>query len=76
MNSRSAIKLLLILVLGLPLLQAVFSWVSGLLIAMGDEVAADVLGHINTVMRVAWLVSIVGLVVVLAIQNVENSGEE
>ncbi|MCG8449515.1 MAG: hypothetical protein MI725_08050 [Pirellulales bacterium] len=76
MISRTTVKILLALVLGLPLLQAVFSWVGGLLEVMGDQAAADVLAQINTAGRIAWLVSIVGLVVVLAVRSVEEPGEE
>ena len=76
MIARTAVKFLLVLVLGLPLLQAVFSWVSGLLSAMGDGTAAEVIAHLNTAGRVAWLVSIVGLVVALAVESVEKTGEQ
>ncbi len=73
MTTRSATKLLLILVLGLPLMLAVITWVDGLLHAMGDASAACVLGHVSTVLRVIWLVSVVGLVVMLAIQSLDES---
>ena len=76
MNLRSTLKTLLCFVLGLPLLQAVFSWVVGLLEAMGDADAANALGHVNTALRVLWLVCIVGLVVVLALQNVSEKKED
>ena len=72
MSSRSAVTVLLVLVLGFPLLQAVLTWVSGLLAAMGDTAAADVLTFITTGMRVTWLVSIVGLVVALAIRSIDE----
>jgi ABC-type transport system involved in cytochrome bd biosynthesis fused ATPase/permease subunit len=76
MIARPAIKVLLALVLGFPLLQAVLTWVAGLLGAMGDAAAADILAHINVGLRVAWLVSIVGLVVALAVRSVAENGEE
>lgn len=72
MASRTSVKLLLGLVLGLPILQAVFVWVGGLLAAMGDETAANVLGSVNTVTGIAWLASVVGLVVMLAIRSLEQ----
>ena len=72
MTARSAVRLLLVLVLGLPLIQAVLAWVSGLLGAMGDAAAAGVLDHINTGARVAWLVCLVGLVVILALRSLEE----
>ena len=76
MTARLAIKLLLGFVLGLPLLQAVLIWVGGVLSAMGDAEAANVLTHVNTGLRVTWLVCLVGLVVTLAIQAVDESGKE
>lgn len=72
MNSRTVVKLLLALVLGLPLLQAVFVWVGGLLEAMGDPATNVVLGHVNTTVGILWLVSVVGLVVALAVQSLEE----
>ena len=73
MTTRIAVKLLLGLVLGLPILQAVFSWVVGLLSAMGDGAAADVLGYVNTSTRIAWLVCVVGLIIMLAFQSLHES---
>lgn len=76
MTSRTAVRLLLLLVLGLPILQAVFAWVGGLLTAMGDAATAEVLGYVNTATRIAWLVSVVGLVVVLAVHSLEEPREK
>lgn len=72
MTLHRAVRLLLMLVLGLPLLQTILLWVAGLLRAMGDDAAAGVVGHLNTAMGVAWLVALVGLVVALAMQSVER----
>jgi hypothetical protein len=72
MRSCSAVKLMLALTLGLPLLQAVLMWVGGLLTAMGDPVTSKVLGHISTATGIAWLVSVVGLVVALALQSLDE----
>ncbi len=72
MRSRSAVKLLLALTLGLPLLQAVLVWVGGLLTAMGDPTTSSVLGHVNTAFGIVWLVSVVGLVVALALQSLDE----
>jgi hypothetical protein len=66
MNCRCLIRLLLMLVLGLPLVQATLLWVGGLLHAMGDEAASRVIGHFSTTVGVAWLLTLVGLVVALA----------
>lgn len=75
MRSRTAVKVLLALVLGLPLLQAVLVWVGGLLQVMGDPATTTVLGHINTAIGILWLVSVVGLVVALAIQTIDEPRE-
>ena len=73
MTVRSAIRLLLMFVLGLPLVQAIFLWVAALLRAMGDDAAAAVLGYINTATGIAWLVALVGLVIALAVNAIEPS---
>jgi hypothetical protein len=75
-NLRTALISLLVLVLGLPILSVVLTWVAGLLTAMGDTVAANVLGHINTAVRVLWLAALVGNVVVLALESLDRSREE
>ena len=79
MTIRSALKLLLGLALGLPLLQTLLIWVAGLLAAMGDEAAATFLGRVNVIVGVLWLASLVGLVVLLAMKAVNEpapSGDE
>ena len=76
MNLRNALKTLLVLVLGLPILLAVLGWVTGLLTAMGDEATAVILGHISTATRVVWLVCLVGAIIVLAMQSLENTREK
>lgn len=72
MTIRSALKLLLGLALGLPLLQTLLFWVAGLLGAMGDAAAATFLGRVNVGVGVLWLASIVGLVVLLAMKAVNE----
>ncbi|MCA9229404.1 MAG: hypothetical protein KDA57_02025 [Planctomycetales bacterium] len=72
MPSRTTVKLLLGLVLGVPILQAVLYWVGGLFAAMGDAATAEVLGHVNTAAHISWLVSIVGLVVMLAVNALQQ----
>lgn len=72
MTLRAAIRLLVGLVLGLPLLQAIFTWVTRLLTAMGDQAAAGVLGHITLAASVLWIVSLVGLVLALAVQSLDQ----
>lgn len=75
-NLRIALKTLLALVLGLPILSVVLTWVTGLLAAMGDAGAATVLGYINIASRVIWLVSLVGIVVVLGLESLDRYREE
>ncbi len=76
MNLRTALKCLLFAVLGFPLLSVVLTWVVGLLAAMGDSGGASAFKFINTAAQVLWLVSLVGLVVVLALEALERSREE
>ena len=76
MNSRTAIKTLLALVLGLPLAQAVLHWVQNLLSAMSDTGTAMVLGHLQTALSVTWLLGLVGLLVALALQTLDEPPHE
>ena len=72
MNFRTTLKTLLIFVLGLPLIQAVLFWVSNLFQSMGDESVRSVLGHVNTVIGIFWLLGLVGLIVALALQTLDE----
>lgn len=72
-NLRTALKSLLILVLGLPVGSVILTWVAGLLLAMGDVTAANALSQINTAVRVFWLVSLVGIVVVLGLESLDRN---
>ena len=76
MNSRFTVKLLLGFVLGLPVVSAVLGWVGGLLTAMKDDAAANILGHFNTGFGVLWLVTVVGLVIALAVDSLDEPGGE
>ena len=76
MNSRSAVKLILGFVLGLPVVIAVLGWVAGLLTAMEDNTAANILRHLSTGFGVLWLVTVVGLVIALAVESLDDPGEE
>jgi hypothetical protein len=75
-NLRTALITLLVLVLGLPILSVVLTWIAGLLTAMGDVSTANVLSHINMAVRVLWLVALVGNVVMLALETLDRSREE
>ncbi len=72
MPLRTAIRCLLVTVIGLPIAQAVLAWVGALLEAMGDEAAAVVLGHVGTAVGVLWLLALVGLVVLLAVKALDE----
>ncbi|MEM9352705.1 MAG: hypothetical protein AAGA92_06810 [Planctomycetota bacterium] len=76
MTSRNAVRVLLLAVVGMPILQAVLFWVSGLLTAMGDESAAGVLRHIGTAAAVLWLAGIVGLVVAVAVRVLQDDSSQ
>ncbi len=76
MPLRNAVKILLTMVLGLPILLAVLGWVIGLLTALGDQAAAAILKHLNTGVSVLWLVCIVGLVIVMALETFESSSSD
>ena len=52
----------------------VLIWVARLMSTMDDLSAAGVLDHIGTATRVTWLVSVVALVVVLALEAIDHSG--
>ena len=73
MTTRSGIKLLLGLAIGLPVLQTLLFWVSGLLAAMGDQAAANFLQRVNLGAAILWLVSLVGLIVLLGVLAVSDS---
>jgi hypothetical protein len=75
-NLRTTLKSLLILILGLPVGSVVLTWVAGLLAAMGDAGAASVLGHINTAIRVVWLITLVGTIIVLSLDSLDRNRED
>ncbi|NOZ41369.1 MAG: hypothetical protein GXP24_14255 [Planctomycetes bacterium] len=75
MISRSAVKILLGFVLGLPLLLAILGWVAGLLTAMEDHAAAAVLRDLSTGFSVLWIVTVVGLVIALAVESLDEPGD-
>lgn len=67
MSLRCATKTLLGLGLALPVVQAVLVWVVALLTSMGDAAGAAIVGHVGTACQVVWSVALVGLVLVLAL---------
>jgi hypothetical protein len=76
MTIRTAIKLLLGLTLGLPMLQSLLYWVSGVLASMGDDAAASAFQRLHIGVGVAWLVCLIGLVISLAIKAIGDAGDE
>ncbi|MEQ8208619.1 MAG: hypothetical protein RH917_02210 [Lacipirellulaceae bacterium] len=73
MRLRGALKVLLATTLGLPLLQTLLSWVSGLLDSMGDTGTASVVSQIGRGAGILWLVSLTALIVVLAVRSLDES---
>ena len=67
MPLRPLLKTLLALALALPIIQCVLIWVRGLLLSMGDQGGAAIIGHVGTGCLVVWSIGLVGLVIVLAI---------
>jgi len=76
MTLRSATKTLLVLVLALPVAQIVLMWVRGLLNNMGDKEGGAIIGHVGTALQIAWALSLVGLVVVVALTVLNNRPPE
>jgi len=76
MTLRSATKTLLVLALALPVAQCVLIWVRGLLASMGDAEGAAIIGHVGTACGVVWLISLVGLVILLALTVLNDQKTE
>lgn len=73
MSLHSSLRVLLVLTLGLPIVQAVLIWVVGLLAAMGDAAGAAVMRNVGTACHVAWSIALVALVIVLAIRALNET---
>ena len=72
MTTRSALRLLLGLTLGLPLVQMLLYWVAALLTAMGDAAAARVIQRLMVGNGVLWLIVLVGIIVLLAVRAIDD----
>jgi hypothetical protein len=72
MTIRNALKLLLGLTLGLPMLQSLLYWVAGLLASMGDAAAATAFSRLHIAVGVAWFVCLIGLVITLALKAIDD----
>lgn len=70
MTIRTALKSLLGLTLGLPMLQSLLYWVAGLLASMGDAAAAAAFSRLHIAVGVAWFVCLIGLVITLALKAI------
>ena len=75
MTLRSAAKTLLVLALALPVVQAVLTWVAGLLASMGDAAGAAIIRQVSTACQVIWAVDLVGLVIVLGLIVLNEEGQ-
>lgn len=73
MKLRGTLKLLVATTLGLPLLQTLLSWVSGLLESMGDSGTAVIVSQIGRGAGILWLVSLTALIVVLAVRSLDET---
>lgn len=69
MQLRSATIFLLLLALVLPVAQGVLYWVALLLGAMQDAPGAAIVGRIVLVCGAVWVIDLVALVIVLALQT-------
>jgi hypothetical protein len=72
MTMRTAIKTLVVLALALPIVVVVLLWVASLLRAMGDATGAAIVGYVGTACQIAWAVSLVNLLVVLAVFTLQS----
>jgi hypothetical protein len=72
MPVRPALKTLLALVIGLPVLYCVLVGVASLLISMGDAAGAGIVARIQLGCLVLWAVCLVGTVIATAIAVLQN----
>jgi uncharacterized membrane protein YdcZ (DUF606 family) len=72
----NAMRTLLVLAVGLPVVHAVLTFVSGLLGSMGDAGGAAIVRHVGTACLVAWAVSLVGMLILMAIVITNEKSQE
>ena len=73
MSLRSAIRLLVVLALALPVVVCALVGVArGLLAALGDERGANVATGAGQIATIGWLVSLAGLVIVLGLNALQE----
>jgi ABC-type Mn2+/Zn2+ transport system permease subunit len=68
-NFRRAILWLLVAALGLPIAMCVLYALARLLEAMKDEAGANALGGVNVALFALWVIALVALVIVQAINS-------
>jgi len=68
-NFRRAILWLLVAALGLPIAMCVLYALARLLEAMKDEAGANALGGVNMALFALWVIDLVALVIVQAINS-------
>ena len=76
MAARNALTTLVVLALGLPFVVLVLSAVGRLLAAMDDAAGARILQAIALGFGIAWLVSLVFLLVLQAVESLSRSDRE
>jgi len=67
MTPRCWLKTLLVLALALPVVECVLIGVRGLLLSMGDQAGAAIIGCVGAVCLAVWSAGLVGLVILLAV---------
>ena len=72
MRPTNALKWLLYLALGLPMLVLVLQFAAALLAVMGDEPGARVIRWIAVGGGVLWVVALLGLLVAVAIETLDR----
>lgn len=66
MTLRAALKMLLAAALALPVIECVLIAIRSLVLSMGDAGGAGFVGYIATACLIAWALSLIGLLIVLA----------
>jgi hypothetical protein len=69
LNFQRAIVWLLVAALGLPIAMCVLYALARLLEAMKDEAGASALGYVNLALLALWIIDLVALVVVQAVNS-------
>jgi len=69
MNLQRAIVWLLVAALGLPIAMCVLYALARLLEAMKDETGANALGYVNLGLLALWVIDLVALVIVQAVNS-------